>query len=92
MKAIESYWKDTAAVWENTKDGLSVLAISDFPSSNHAKLYSTKRKSVKNALDSSLKLISCSSIFASIFFGRSWPGDTNGDESKAFFTLFRLVE
>ena len=67
MKAIESYWKDTAAVWENTKDGLSVLAISDFPSSNHAKLYSTKRKSVKNALDSSLKLISYSSIFASIF-------------------------
>ena len=68
MKAIESYWKDTAAVWENTKNGLSVLAISDLPSSNYAKFYSTKRKSVKNASDSSLKLISYSSIFASNFW------------------------
>ena len=35
MKVIESYLKDTAAVWENTKDRISRLAISDFPSSNY---------------------------------------------------------
>ena len=67
MKVIESYWKDTAAVWGDTNTRLSVLAISDFPSSNYAIFYSTKRKSVKNASDSSPKLISYSSIFASNF-------------------------
>ena len=45
--------------------GLSVLVISDFPSTIYANFYSTKRKSAKNASDSSLKLISYSSIFAS---------------------------
>ena len=64
---IESYRQDTAAVCRDTKPGLSVLSISDFPSVNYAKLYLTKRKSVKNASDSSLKLISYSSIFASVF-------------------------
>ena len=38
--------------------------ISDFPSTIYANFYSTKRKSVKNASDSSLKFISYSSIFA----------------------------
>ena len=28
MKVIESYWKDTAAVWENTND--SIINVSDF--------------------------------------------------------------
>ena len=88
----------------NTKDGLSVLAISDFPSINYAKFYSTKRKSVKNALDSSLKLISYSSVFVSNFWVEAalaiLTSDAKideyeislSDESKAFFTLFRLVE
>ena len=48
--------------------GLSVLSISDFPSSSYANFYSTKRKSAKNASeDSSLNLISYSSICASNF-------------------------
>ena len=42
-------------------------SVSDFPSSDYANFYSTKRKSAKNASDSSLKLISYSSIFASNF-------------------------
>ena len=49
--------------------GLSVLSISDFPSSSYANFYSTKRKSAKNASeDSSLQLISYLSIFASNFW------------------------
>ena len=67
MKVIESYRQDTAAVCRDTKAGSSCLVISDFPSINYAKFYLTKRKSVKNASDSSLKLISYSSIFASNF-------------------------
>ena len=47
--------------------GRFFFAISDFPSISYAIFYSTKRKSVKNASDSSLKLIAYSSIFASIF-------------------------
>ena len=45
------------------------MAISDFPSSIYANFYSTKRKSLKqkNASDSSHKLVSYSSIFASNF-------------------------
>ena len=46
---------------------VSVLVISDFPSSSYANFYSTKRKSVKNAPDSSSKLISYPPIFASHF-------------------------
>ena len=67
MKVIESYWKDTVAVCRDTLAGLSVLSISDFPSSNYANFYSTKRKSAKNASDSSLQLISYLPIFASNF-------------------------
>ena len=67
MKVIESYRQDTAAVCRDTNSGLLRLVISDFPSTIYAKFYSTKRKSVKNASDSSLKLISYSSIFASNF-------------------------
>ena len=68
MKAIESYWEDTVAVCRDTNVGLSFLVISGFPSSNYAKFYFTKRKSAqKNASDSSHKLISYSSVFASIF-------------------------
>ena len=64
MKVIESYWKDTAAVWENTNDPVILFSVSDFPSS----IYANVRKSVKNASDSSHnKLISYSSIFASNF-------------------------
>ena len=77
MKVIESYWKDTPAVWAILTTRLSALAISDFPSSNCAKFYSTKRKSVKNASDSSPKLISYSSIFASKFWMEVALGDTN---------------
>ena len=47
--------------------GNHFLVISDFPSSNYAKFYLTKRKSVKNASGSSHKLISYSPIFASFF-------------------------
>ena len=67
MKAIESYGKDTVAGCRDTKAGLSCLVISDFPSSSYAKFYSTKRKSVKNASDSPLKLISYSSILMTNF-------------------------
>ena len=42
-------------------------SFSGFLSSDYANFYSTKRKSAKNASDSSLKLISYSPIFASIF-------------------------
>ena len=73
--------------------GLSGLVISDFPSSNYASFYLTKRKSVKKSSDSSLKLISYSPIFASQF----WIVVavvilTVRDESEAFLTLFRLVK
>ena len=57
MKAIESYWKGTVADCRDTKTGLSGLVISDFPSSNYAPFYLTKRKSARNASDSLLKLI-----------------------------------
>ena len=68
MKVIESYRQDTAAVCRGTNSGLFRLVISDFPSTTiYEKFYSTKRKSVKNASDSSLKLISYSPIFASNF-------------------------
>ena len=76
MKVIESYWKDTVAGCRDTLPWLSVLSISDFPSSNYAKFYSTKRKSVKNASDSSLKLISYSPIFASNFLICCYCHDT----------------
>ena len=80
-KTVSVKCKNFAKIWKSPKvigkirrqfaviltTGLSVLAISDFPSSNYAKFYLTKRKSVKNASDSSLKLISYSSIFASNF-------------------------
>ena len=68
MKVTKSYWKDTAAVWEILTTRLSCLATSDFPSFIYAHFYSTKRKSAKNASDSSRKLISYSSIFASNFW------------------------
>ena len=55
MKVIESYGEDTAAGCRDTKAGLFRLVIS---STNYANFYSTKRKSVKNDSDSSLKLIS----------------------------------
>ena len=46
---------------------ISFNSFSDFPSCSYANFYSTKRKSAKNASDSSLSLISYSPIFASIF-------------------------
>ena len=46
---------------------ISCNSFSDFPSSSYANFYSTKRKSAKIASDSSLKLISYLSIFASNF-------------------------
>jgi hypothetical protein len=46
---------------------IMVNSFSDFPSGSYAIFYSTKRKSAKNASDSSLKLISYLSIFAYIF-------------------------
>ena len=46
---------------------IMVNSFSDFPSISRADFYSTKRKSAKNASDSSLKLISYLSIFASNF-------------------------
>ena len=52
MKVTESYWKDTVAVCRDTNVGLSFFVISDFPSSNYAKFYLTKRRSVKNASES----------------------------------------
>ena len=56
---------------ENDDDTLNRVinanSFSDFPSGSYAIFYSTKRKSAKNASDSSLKLISYSSIFASNF-------------------------
>ena len=67
MKVIESYGEDTAAGCRDTKAGLFRLVISDFPSTSHANLYLTKRKSAKNTSDSSDKLISYSTIFASNF-------------------------
>ena len=69
MKAIESYWKDTVAVFLKVSgEVISCNSFSDFPSTNYAKYYSTKRKSVKIASDSaSLQLISYSPIFASNF-------------------------
>ena len=48
--------------------GFSCLVVSYFPSSSYAKYYSTKRKSAKNASDSSFKLVSYSPIFASNFW------------------------
>ena len=64
MKVTKSY----DGKRDDTKGpGYGRLVISDFPSSSYAKYYSTKQKSVKNASDSSTKLISYSSIFASIF-------------------------
>ena len=67
MKVIKSYGKDSVAGCRDTLPGFCLLVISDFPSSNYAIFYSTKRKSAKNAPDSSLKLISYLSIFASNF-------------------------
>ena len=68
MKVIESYGKDTVASCRDTKAGFSCLVISDFPSTSYAKFYSTKRNSVENASDSSLKLlISYSSILMANF-------------------------
>ena len=68
MKVIESYWKGTVAVFPEGIGGVVLCnSFSDFPSSSYAKFYSTKRKSVKMPSDSSLKLISYSSIFASNF-------------------------
>ena len=43
------------------------FVISDFLSTSYAKFYPTKRKSVKNASDSSLKLISYSSTLMTNF-------------------------
>ena len=77
MKVIESYWKDTAVVWDDTMS--RIIRISDFPAflqSDYAKFYSTKRKSVKNASDSSPKLISYASIFSSNFWIEVAWGDT----------------
>ena len=67
MKAIESYWKDTVAVCLVLRAGLSWLVVSDFLQVGMQKCYSTKRKSIKNASDSSLQLISYSPTFASHF-------------------------
>ena len=40
MKAIESYWKDTVAVYDATMDGVVLRnSFSDFPSSSHAKYF-----------------------------------------------------
>ena len=87
MKVTESYWKDTAAVWGDTNSRLSVLAISDFPSRNYAKFYSTKRKSVKMLRIHHLNLfhIHRSLIIASNFWildRRSCTGDTNVSRSS----------
>ena len=68
MKVIESHRQDTRQFAVILTPGVFVLVISDFPSSIYAKFYLTKRKSVKNAPDSSLKLISYSPIFASHFW------------------------
>ena len=68
MKVIESYWKDTVAVCLLVSTGVILCnSFSDFPSSSYANFYSTNRKSAKIASDSSLKLISYLSIFASNF-------------------------
>ncbi len=58
MKAIASYWKDTVAVFLMVSGGVMLRnSFSDFPSTNYAKYHSTKRKSVKNASDSSINFI-----------------------------------
>ena len=67
MEVIKSYGKDAVAGCRDTKAGVLFLVISDFPSNSSAKFYSTKRKSVKNASDSSFKLISYSSILMTNF-------------------------
>ena len=61
MKVIESYGEDAVAGCRDTKTGLSGLLISDFPSGKYAQFYLAKRKSAKNASDSSLKLMSYAS-------------------------------
>ena len=69
MKVIESYWKDTAAVWGDTKN--RIIRVSDFLTSLQVIMKvvfnQTKELFLKNASDSSPKLISYSSIFASNF-------------------------
>ena len=68
MKVIESYGENTVEGCHDTITGVILRnSFSDFPSSSYANFYSTKRKSAKIASDSSLKLISYSSIFASNF-------------------------
>ena len=68
MKVIESYWKDTVAGCRDTLNHIiSCNSFSDFPSISYANFYSTKRKNAKMPSDSSLKLISYLSIFASNF-------------------------
>jgi len=64
-KLLERYdgsLRDHRAFFLRHSDFLQVVQL------NYAKYYSTKRKSVKNASDSSVKLISYSSIFASHFW------------------------
>ena len=68
MQVIESYGENTVEGCHGTITGVILRnSFSDFPSSSYANFYSTKRKSAKIASDSSLKLISYSSIFASYF-------------------------
>ena len=69
MKVIESHGKCTVESCHGTINRIILRnSFSDFPSTNYAKYYSTKRKSAKMpSEDSSFQLISYSSIFASNF-------------------------
>ena len=57
MKVTESYGKYTVEGCRNDTTNHNILrhSFSDFPSTNYANFYSTKRKSAKNASDSSLQ-------------------------------------
>ena len=49
MKATESYWKDTVAVYRDTNSGVIIfLRFLTFLQVNMQKFYLTKRSSVKN--------------------------------------------
>ena len=67
-KPLLIYWKVLLQfAWYLLWSGFYSYVISDFPSKDIKTIYSTKRKSVQSSSDSSLKLISYSSIFASNF-------------------------
>ena len=69
MKVTESYGKYAVGSFHDTINHIILCnSFSGFPSTNYAKYYTTKRKSVKMpSEDSSLQLISYSPIFASNF-------------------------